>query len=93
MPDLELKVRINKYDPQKYGICADITLYINDCFAVHNIKVVSGFKGLFVAMPSTKVFKGDGGKKVYVDTAHPTNADFKKLLDSVILNAYYEYKL
>lgn len=56
----------------------------DDCFVVHNVKVVEGVKGLFVAMPSRKTKMGD-----YKDVAHPVTSEFRQMLQGRILEAFY----
>ncbi len=55
----------------------------DDCFVVHNIKVIEGKSGLFVAMPSRKSTDGE-----YMDIAHPISSDFRTELQNVILKEY-----
>jgi stage V sporulation protein G len=62
---------------------AYVTVTFDDCFVVHNIKVIEGKNGAFIAMPSRKTKTGE-----YKDVAHPINSDFRSRLQSDILNAY-----
>ncbi len=55
----------------------------DDCFVVHNIKVIEGKSGLFVAMPSRKTSEGD-----YMDVAHPISSDFRTELQNAIITGY-----
>ncbi|MBR5866345.1 MAG: septation regulator SpoVG [Spirochaetaceae bacterium] len=59
----------------------------DDCFVVHNIKVIEGKSGLFVAMPSRKSADGE-----YMDIAHPISSDFRTELQDVILKEYMSGK-
>ena len=52
-------------------------------FVVHDIKVIEGERGLFIAMPSKKSTDGE-----YRDIAHPINSDMRKVLQDTILEAY-----
>ena len=52
-------------------------------FVVHDIKVIEGERGLFIAMPSKKSSDGE-----YRDIAHPINSDTRKVLQDTILEAY-----
>ena len=52
-------------------------------FVVHDIKVIEGERGLFIAMPSKKSADGE-----YRDIAHPINSDMRGVLQSQILEAY-----
>ena len=61
------------------------TITFDDCFVIHNVKVIEGKNGAFIAMPSRKTKKGE-----YKDVAHPIHSDFRNELQSVILSAYGE---
>lgn len=63
------------------------TITIANSFMVHNIKVMEGSKGLFVAMPSRSFTNGQGETK-YSDICHSINADMKQRIDDVVLKAY-----
>ena len=52
-------------------------------FVVHDIKVIEGEKGLFIAMPSRRA--GDGE---YRDIAHPINSETREMIQNIILERY-----
>ena len=60
-----------------------VTVTFDACFVVHNIKIIEGKTGLFIAMPSRKTANGE-----YKDVAHPINPDFRNELQSKILDEY-----
>ena len=62
---------------------AVVSVTLDDEFVVHDIKVIEGDKGLFIAMPSRKSAEGE-----YKDIAHPINSSTRQHLQSVILSAY-----
>ena len=62
---------------------ASVSITIDGEFVVHDIKVIDGEKGLFVAMPSRK--SSDGS---YIDIAHPLNQETRSRLQKLILEAY-----
>ncbi len=64
---------------------AIVSITIDDVFVVHDIKVIDGEKGLFIAMPSRKTAEGE-----YRDIAHPINSETRDLLQKKILGAYEE---
>ena len=64
-------------------LLAYVTVTFDRCFVVHNIKVILGRTGPFVAMPSRKTKSGP-----YRDVAHPITSAFRDLLQSRILDAY-----
>jgi stage V sporulation protein G len=62
---------------------AYVTVTFDDCFVVHNVKIIEGKNGAFIAMPSRKTKKGE-----YKDVAHPINSDFRGTLQNRILEEY-----
>lgn len=62
---------------------AVVSVTIDDEFVVHDIKVIEGDKGLFIAMPSRRSSDGE-----YRDVAHPINTPTRERLQAVILEAY-----
>lgn len=64
---------------------AYVTVTFDDCFVVHNVKVIEGKSGTFIAMPSRKTKTGE-----YKDVAHPINSEFRQKLQDIILKAYSE---
>lgn len=62
---------------------AVVSITLDDEFVVHDIKVIDGEKGLFVAMPSKKTPDGE-----HRDIAHPINSDTRNLIQDTILSAY-----
>lgn len=64
---------------------AIVSITIDGEFVVHDIKVIEGEKGLFIAMPSHRM--GDGE---YRDIAHPINSETRDMIQGVILDKYEE---
>ena len=64
---------------------AVVSITIDDEFVVHDIKVIEGEKGLFIAMPSKKAVDGE-----YRDIAHPINSSTREKIQSTILVKYEE---
>ena len=62
---------------------AVVSITIDDEFVVHDIKVIEGEKGLFIAMPSRKAVDGE-----YRDIAHPINSNTRDLIQNLIMDAY-----
>lgn len=62
---------------------AYVTVTFDECFVVHNVKVIEGKNGVFIAMPSRKTKTGE-----YKDVAHPINSDFRTQLQDSILETY-----
>ena len=64
---------------------AIVSITIDDEFVVHDIKVIEGEKGMFIAMPSRKSTDGE-----YRDIAHPLNSATRDRIQTIILNKYEE---
>lgn len=64
---------------------AVVSITIDDEFVVHDIKVIEGEKGLFIAMPSRKATDGE-----YRDIAHPINSVTRDRIQTIILDKYQE---
>ena len=64
---------------------AVVSITIDDEFVVHDIKIIEGEKGMFIAMPSRKAADGE-----YRDIAHPINTATRERLQSMILSKYQE---
>ena len=77
----DVRIRLTKKDDIKLRAIASIT--IDGCFVIHEIRVIEGEKGLFVAMPSRKTPEGE-----FKDTAHPINTETREMVDKAVLMAY-----
>ena len=64
---------------------AIVSVTFDDEFVVHDIKVIEGQNGLFIAMPSRKTPDGE-----FKDIAHPINTDTREKIQNSILKAYEE---
>lgn len=62
---------------------AIVSITLDDEFVVHDIKVIEGEKGLFIAMPSKKASDGE-----YRDIAHPINSNTRDRIQRIILESY-----
>lgn len=76
----DVRIRIMEKEGKLKAV-ASIT--IDDCLVIHDIKVIEGDRGLFIAMPSRKAQDG-----TYKDIAHPINSDTRTELQDLILNNY-----
>ena len=63
------------------------SIIIDDCFVVHDLRVVDGDRGFFVAMPSRKLPNGD-----FKDIAHPLNAETRDKIQRAVLNEFFRVK-
>ena len=77
----DVRVRIVKKDDSKLKAVASVTF--DDCFVVHDIKVIEGNEGYFIAMPSRKTADGE-----YKDIAHPINTETRQIVIDEVLNAF-----
>ena len=75
-------IRIRKVEKEG-KMKAVVSITIDDEFVVHDIKVIEGEKGLFIAMPSRKAADGE-----YRDIAHPINSGTRDMIQRVILDKY-----
>ena len=62
---------------------AIVSITIDNEFVVHDIKIIEGDKGLFIAMPSRKAHDGE-----YRDIAHPINSETRSRIQNAVLEAY-----
>jgi stage V sporulation protein G len=69
-------------DNRLVGIAA---ITIDNCFVVHELRIIEGKNGLFVAMPSRKMPNGD-----YKDVAHPINSETRAMIEKAVLDTYHE---
>ena len=76
----DVKIRRLLHDGRLRAI---VSVTLDDAIALHDIKVIEGEKGLFIAMPSKKALDGE-----YRDIAHPINSDTRNRIQSMILEKY-----
>ena len=81
-------VNIRRIEKEGSRMKAIASVLIDDGFAVHDIRVIEGDNGLFIAMPSRKTAVGG-----YRDIAHPINQEVRKMFEDEILNAYNNSEL
>ena len=74
-------VRIKLKDEEKLKGIASIT--IDECFVVHDVKIINGKDGLFVSMPNKK--NADGTHR---DIAHPIKTETRMEINALVLEAY-----
>ncbi len=76
-------VSICKSDREDSRMKAIASVLLDDEFAVHDIRIIEGTKGLFIAMPSRKTSSGG-----YRDIAHPISQEVRTMFEKEILDAY-----
>ncbi len=77
-------VRVRKVEKEG-KMKAVVSITIDNEFVVHDIKIIEGEKGLFIAMPSRKANDGE-----YRDVAHPISSSTRDMLQNLILSKYQE---
>jgi stage V sporulation protein G len=78
------EIRVYPVDDEK--LKAFVTITLDNCFVVRDLKVIKGISGLFVAMPSRKMKDGS-----FKDMAHPLNNETRKMIENKVLDEYYRF--
>lgn len=78
-------VNVRKIEKEGSRMKGIASVLLDDSFAVHDIRIIEGEKGLFIAMPSKKTPAGG-----YRDIAHPINPEVRSMFEEAILKAYEE---
>lgn len=76
----DIRIRVVSKDSKMKAV---VSVTFDDSFVIHDIKVIEGEKGLFIAMPSRKTPDGE-----YRDVAHPINVEMRQSLHDEVLAAY-----
>lgn len=77
----DVRVRLVKKDDAKLKAVASIV--VDDCFVIHDIKIIEGTEGNFIAMPSRKTPDGE-----FKDIAHPINPETREMIRNKVFDAY-----
>ena len=77
-------MRVRKIDKEG-KMKASVSITIDDALVIHDIKVIKGEKGLFIAMPSRKAANGE-----YKDIVHPINTETRERMQQLIVSRYLE---
>ena len=78
-------VNVRKIEKESSRMKGIASILLDDSFAIHDIRIIEGEKGLFIAMPSKKTPNGG-----YRDIAHPINSEVRSMFEEAILKAYEE---
>ena len=76
-------VSVRKVEKEGSRMKGIASVLLDDAFAVHDIRIIEGDNGLFIAMPSRKTATGG-----YRDIAHPINPDVRKQFEEAILEEF-----
>ncbi len=74
-------IRVFPVNEQRLKAYVSITL--NDCFVIRDLKIINGTHGLFVSMPSKKNKAGR-----FKDVAHPLNSETRNMIESAVFKVY-----
>ena len=78
-------VNVRKIEKEGSRMKGIASVLLDDCFAIHDIRIIEGDNGLFIAMPSRKTATGG-----YRDIVHPINAEFRAELEGAVIKAYFD---
>lgn len=78
-------VRVRKVSSTEGKLKAYCSVVFDDMFVVHELRVVDGANGIFVAMPRRKTAEGE-----FKDMAHPITAEAREVISKAVLEAYQE---
>lgn len=81
----DIRIRLVTKDDSKLKAVASFT--IDDAFVIHDVKIIEGANGCFIAMPSKQAPSGE-----YKDIVHPLNTETREKISSSILAAYEKEK-
>lgn len=76
-------VNVRKIENEGSRMKGIASVLLDDAFAIHDIRIIEGDNGLFIAMPSRKTSTG-----AYKDIAHPINPETRTMFEESILEAY-----
>lgn len=76
-------VTVRKEEKENSRMRGKASVTLDECFVIHDIRIIEGEDGLFIAMPSRQKANGE-----YRDVAHPINAETRKMFEDAIFEAY-----
>lgn len=76
-------VKVKKIEKENSRMKGIAEILLDDMIAIHDIRIISGDNGLFVAMPSRKTPTGD-----YRDIVHPISQEARDILEKAIVEEY-----
>jgi len=78
-------INVRKEEKENSRMRGKASVTLDDCFVIHDIRIIEGNDGLFIAMPSRQKANGE-----YRDVAHPINQETRNMFQDEILKAYNE---
>lgn len=82
----DVRLKLKESDSKQEGdvkLKAVASITFDNCFVVHDIKILDGREGLFMSMPRKKLATGE-----YKDSAHPINTEFREEIKTAVFDAY-----
>ena len=76
-------VTVRKFEKENSRMKGIASVLLDECFAIHDIRVIEGDNNLFIAMPSRKTATGE-----YRDIAHPITQEARKMFEDAILEEF-----
>ena len=80
-------VTVRRFDREGSNVKGFASVVLDEAFAIHDIRIIEGENGLFIAMPSRKTQDGE-----YRDIAHPINTETRDRIQRIILERYEELR-
>lgn len=76
-------VNVTKVEKENSRLKGIASVLLDDCFAIHDIRIIEGDNGLFIAMPSRQTSIGG-----YRDIVHPINPETRDMFEEIIIGEY-----
>ena len=84
---MKITAKVKRFDNESSKMRGIASVIIDECFAVHDIRILEGDNGLFIAMPSRLASNGR-----FKDIAHPINSETRQIFEKVIFEEYEKEK-
>ena len=84
---------ITNLSPKESGVCADVSIVLDDAIRINKIKIKNGTSGLYITFPSyhsDKDVRFVNGKRKFVDIAHPVKTEVREQIKDAILTEYHK---
>lgn len=81
-------VRVAKVESANGKLVAYADCVVNNCIAIHNIKVIKGSENYFIAFPNSRRLNKETGQYIFSDIVHPINSETRKAFEDAILSEF-----
>ena len=85
-------VKISLMEGQNPSLKAFASITFDDCFVVHDLRIIKNQEKIFVAMPSKKIKDGNRIGDIHKDIAHPIKREMRDLIEKTVLEKYERMK-